>query len=462
MPYKDYETQSTTQAFNVDGTRYQSKALSLGSDLYVLGGIFASNNYSDCYKSTDSGVTWTQLATGIGFAHRKNAVCIHDSKLYVAAGATPSPVNSVYSSSNGSSWTANRANGAASGFTACGSPGLASYNGDLYLAGGYDAGGTPNNSVWKSTDGGAVWTQVTAAANWAARSDLALIVHDGKLWCLGGDNDAGTFYNDVWHTTDGATWTQATASAGWIGRRYPVAFSRNGFIYVGFGDQAAGDDATDLWKSTDGTTWTEVHSNRTFFDLKANSASGLVHSDGSIYIFAATDDVTPAQAGVWRSILAGTLAETNANDTLASSGEAINPAGTLAKTAANDTLAASGQTSTSGSLAETNADDQLHGVLYGTLNPPDPPPGDTVVAVGVADFRINTGSKVPYFYLGEDELLDVKYYRPIYYWESMDPDKFDNLGEDDLDQLDDEVFQMKYENMTKDEFVAWKKRTRGF
>ena len=85
-----------------------------------------------------------------------------------------------------------------------------------------------------------------------------------------------------------------------------------------------------------------------------------------------------------------------------------------------------------------------------------------MVAVGVADFRINTGSKVPYFYLGEDELLDVKYYRPIYYWESMDPDKFDNLGEDDLDQLDDEVFQMKYENMTKDEFVAWKKRTRGF
>jgi glycerophosphoryl diester phosphodiesterase len=56
----------------------------------------------------------------------------------------------------------------------------------------------------------------------------------------------------------------------------------------------------------------------------------------------------------------GTLATTNANDTLAASGSVGNPVtGSLAYTNANDTVAASGSTTVTGSLARANANDTV-------------------------------------------------------------------------------------------------------
>lgn len=60
----------------------------------------------------------------------------------------------------------------------------------------------------------------------------------------------------------------------------------------------------------------------------------------------------------------GTLATTNANDTLAASGTAVGFTGTLAKTNANDTLAGVGTQTNTGTLAKTNANDTLAGVGY--------------------------------------------------------------------------------------------------
>ena len=457
--FRDYElrVQNPPYETSVGTTRYQSSVLSFGGALWVMGGIRAPGSPSelnDVWKSTDSGATWAQQTSAAwASGARYMGACVHDGKMFVSGGSAPNASNGVFSSTDGITWTTVRADGAANGFTARNRHALASYDGNLWVVGGAA-------TVWKSTDGGAVWTQTTATPGWdSSRIYPQCTVHDGKLWMACGQETGGD-KKDIWYTTDGITWTQATSNihADFTPRYNVTFFSRGGRLYVGHGT-----GPKDLWTSADGVTWTREHAQATMFDTVGGGPTGFLHSDGSVYIFMAAsyvDDST--NRSVWRSILAGELAETNANDTIAATGEAINPAGTLAKTNANDTLAAAGQTSTSGSLAETNADDTLYGVLYGTLSPPTPPPGDTVVGVGTVDSRINTGSKVPYFYLGEDELLDVKYYRPIYYWESMDPDKFDNLGEDDLDQLDDEVFQMKYENMTKSEFVAWKKRTRGF
>jgi len=55
----------------------------------------------------------------------------------------------------------------------------------------------------------------------------------------------------------------------------------------------------------------------------------------------------------------GTLATTNANDTLAASGSAVGFTGTLAKTNANDTLAGSGTQTNTGTLAKANVNDSL-------------------------------------------------------------------------------------------------------
>ena len=456
--FRDYELRASNPPYETSigtTTRSRSSVLSFSSALWIMGGLRAPGlpqQFNDVWKSTDGAATWVrQTDAAWPAANAWMGACVHDGKMWVSGGTAPGASNGVYSSTDGITWTTVRADGAANGFTARDRHAMASYDGKLWVVGGAA-------SVWSSTDG-AIWTQTTATPGWdASRVGPACTVYDGKLWMSCGNETSGD-KKDVWHTTDGITWTQATSSihADFTPRYNVTFFSRGGRLYVGHGT-----GPKDLWTSTDGVTWTREHAQPTLFDAVGGGPTGVLHSDGSVYIFMAAsyvDDSTNRH--VWRSILAGELVKTAANDTIAASGAPTNPAGTLAKTNANDTLAAAGQTSTSGSLAETNANDTLYGVLYGELSPP-PPPGDTVVAVGFADFKINTGSKVPYYYLGEDELLDVKYYRPIYYWESMDPDKFDNLGEDDLDQLDDEVFQMKWENMTKDEFVAWKKRTRGF
>lgn len=68
----------------------------------------------------------------------------------------------------------------------------------------------------------------------------------------------------------------------------------------------------------------------------------------------------------------GTLAKTNANDTLAASGSAVGFTGTLAKTNANDTVAGVGTQTNTGTFARTNADDSLDSVGFlatsGTLD----------------------------------------------------------------------------------------------
>lgn len=73
------------------------------------------------------------------------------------------------------------------------------------------------------------------------------------------------------------------------------------------------------------------------------------------------------------SDVTGTLAVTNARDTLAAAGTPT-VAGTLARTNANDALSAAGTTTVTGALAKTNADDSLAasgdvgGAVTGTLN----------------------------------------------------------------------------------------------
>lgn len=82
------------------------------------------------------------------------------------------------------------------------------------------------------------------------------------------------------------------------------------------------------------------------------------------------------------------------------------------------------------------------------------------------DFAVeNLGSVVPYYHIGEYPSQNARYIRPIYRWEALPDDELDELGEDDLERLSDERFKYKWENMTKEEFVAWKKRLftkRGF
>ncbi len=135
------------------------------------------------------------------------------------------------------------------------------FDGSIVLMGGNDAN-TSYNDVWRSTDRGATWTQMTANAGWEPRaSHTSVVLPDDSIVLMGGcEHFTNARYNDVWRSTDqGATWIQMTANAGWSGRELPisVALSDGSIILMGGDD---GDSRkNDVWRSTDqGATWARL------------------------------------------------------------------------------------------------------------------------------------------------------------------------------------------------------------
>ena len=127
----------------------------------------------------------------------------------------------------------------------------------LYVMGGRNAAGTLLNDVWRSTDNGANWTQMTAAAGWSAREKFGLVNVGTTLYVMGGTDGVGVT-NDVWKSTDnGANWTQMTAAAPWAAReQFGIAKNASTSRFMIAGGLSGGTSFVDAWSSTDGTTWT--------------------------------------------------------------------------------------------------------------------------------------------------------------------------------------------------------------
>ena len=70
-------------------------------------------------------------------------------------------------------------------------------DGSIVLIGGTSGYG----EVWRSTDMGATWTQMTANAGWTTRwAHSTVAMPDGSIVLTGGGN-GGTGTNDVWRST---------------------------------------------------------------------------------------------------------------------------------------------------------------------------------------------------------------------------------------------------------------------
>ena len=76
------------------------------------------------------------------------------------------------------------------------------------------------NDVWSSYDQGAHWSQVTAAAAFAPRTWFGAVSHGAHILVVGGATYAPILrLNDVWKSVDGgAQWTLVTAVAGFTAR----------------------------------------------------------------------------------------------------------------------------------------------------------------------------------------------------------------------------------------------------
>ena len=168
---------------------------------------------NDTWRSTDGGVTWTEMNASAGWSARER----HSS--------------------------------------------VAMPDGSIVLMGGWDDSGGSKNDVWRSTDNGVTWVEMNASAGWSARErHTSVAMPDGSIVLMGGYTGSAS-KNDTWRSTDnGATWTLVNASSGWTARyRHSSVAMPDGSIVLdgGLGQRYY---RNDTWRSTDnGVTWAEMN-----------------------------------------------------------------------------------------------------------------------------------------------------------------------------------------------------------
>ena len=160
-------------------------------------------------------------------------------------------------------------------------------DGSIVLMGGLEDGAYTHD-VWRSADSGATWSRIAEAPRWPPRVSYgSLLLPDGSIVLMGGyaeDDDEWSYFNDVWRSTDnGATWMEMTSDAEWSARdgHTSVALPDGSILLMGGRD----DDTRygDLWHSTDsGATWTEI-TPETGWHARDRHASVLL-PDGSILV----------------------------------------------------------------------------------------------------------------------------------------------------------------------------------
>jgi hypothetical protein len=251
---RDWSQATAAAAWN---TRDNPASLVYNNKMWIMGG-YAEGYKNDVWSSAD-GITWNQeTAAATWPARRSHASIVYDNKMWVMGGSTGSGgfKNDIWSSTDGINWTlvsptsstpwVGRENHAALVF-----------NNKMWVLGGLNSSFAPLNDVWSSTDG-VTWTRATATAAWAARQDHASHVYDNKMWVMGGDgNVLGSNKNDVWYSTDGANWTQATGAAAWTKRSGLTSLVYDNKMWTVGG---ASDTIyyNDVWSSPDGATWTQA------------------------------------------------------------------------------------------------------------------------------------------------------------------------------------------------------------
>jgi len=180
--------------------------------------IYASFYGQGVYKSTDGGLTWTQLSGGLpttGFTRIELAVAPSNPLvIYASFASTTYSLLGLYKSTDGGvTWT--QLTNTPDYLTPQGFYDhciiVDPLNPDVVYAGGvYPYPGSTNHGLEMSTDGGATWTDITIASDGTKlHPDIQTLAisSNGELWV---GTDGG-----VWKTASpGVTWTDLNATLG--------------------------------------------------------------------------------------------------------------------------------------------------------------------------------------------------------------------------------------------------------
>lgn len=237
-----------------------------GACWIVAGAVETVSNSSDVWKSTDYGATWTEVKQLKPFAPSQGAAAFPLTVggtaylYYVACYERTGGDQSIFRSTDGATWE-----------KVCESPpwknnfGLAVglLGSDIYVMGGQTKGRDPDSarsSVYKSTDGGATWTQLPDAP-WRPRMAFGplLPLWRGKLWLVHGGTYAGFSgkpsqkFDDVW-SFDGTTWVRVLEHTPWSGTLWSTSFVLQDDLFVMAGWAQDGDHRM-MWRTSDGVHW---------------------------------------------------------------------------------------------------------------------------------------------------------------------------------------------------------------
>lgn len=279
--------------------------------IIVTGGHYYSpfvpvQNYrrDDVYKTDDKAESWTTVNNNTAWTARSGhtSVPLQDWTIVLIGGYTGSQNNDVWRSTDegvnwvdisGAPWSKRFAHSS-----------VALPGGNIILMAGDD--GTRKNDVWLSSNQGETWTLVTAEAEWESRKyHTSVALPDGSIVLMGGQNGyyATDWDNDVWRSSDqGNTWTLMTKDAAWSerGSHTSVVLTDGSILVLGGKQWDAGYlGLNDVWRSTDqGATWTLMTNDAGWEDRFDLTAVALY--DGSVVVMGGDDDDNMFN-DVWRS-----------------------------------------------------------------------------------------------------------------------------------------------------------------
>lgn len=234
--------------------RYGASSVVLPDGSIILMGGVAFYYYNDTWRSTDAGTTWTRINASSGWRQRfaQSSVVLPNGTVILTGGMALGSgfVNDVWCSNDGGvTWT--QVNASAGWKPRYQHATVALSDGSVLLIGG-GTGMNYYNDVWRSADAGATWTEINASAGWSGREGhTSVVAHDGSIILMGGGNAISSLRNDVWRSTDnGTTWTEITASAGWIPRwRQTSSVLPDGSIVLMGGSDTTDARLNDVWRT---------------------------------------------------------------------------------------------------------------------------------------------------------------------------------------------------------------------
>jgi hypothetical protein len=227
---------------------------------YVMSTLFELENdlvylsMNGAWSSAD-GRNWTLMPSPSPFGFRSTPYTgVLDGSLWVMGGLDLNdgqPLNDLWSSADGGA-TWEQAGTAQWGPRSAG--GCATFLDRLWIAGGTQGNyyGKPpavDDSVWSSDDG-VNWAN--AEVPWGPRVNPGLALWNGRLWVAGGSTSSG-FLSDTWSTADGVAWEQSAAPAPW-GANFATLIGTPGTLYAITHYMGR---ASAMW-TLDGETWTPV------------------------------------------------------------------------------------------------------------------------------------------------------------------------------------------------------------